>query len=355
MFKNLAKIRIIMVLPAMAFLALAGCKENEVTATAPEPVDLTQTEDLFTTPIQPNPITTDPSEVVVRVNGEGITRGEIMNMMNMALSQYAGMVPPEQLQMLQTQLYAEIKNDLIIRKLLDSAVADAGIVIDQAKIDETMEEIRQTVPEGQTVEGILEARGENIDAFKKDLAHDLAAQELIDRQTAGVAEVSEEEAKEFYDSNPEQFIKPENVTASHILITVEDDDSDETKAEKKAKLEKIREDIIAGTITFADAAIANSDCPSAPDGGELGTFGVGQMVPEFEVAAFSQEVGEVGSIIETEFGYHIIKVSDHQEEGPVSFDEVETQLIAYLTNQKKQAAVSDYIAGLRDSATIEEM
>jgi len=355
MFKNLANMRIIMVLPAVALLTLAGCKENEVAAPTPEAVDLSQTEDLFTSPIQPNPITTDPEEVVVRVNGEGITRGEIMEMMNMALSQYAGLVPAEQLQQLQAQLYSQIKSDLIIQKLLSAAVAEAGIVIDQAKLDETMDEIRGTLSEGQTIEGILESRGESIDQFKVELAQDLATQELIDRETASVADVSEEEAQEFYDSNPEQFIKPENVTASHILIAVDETDTEETKAEKKAKLEQIRNNILAGTVTFADAAIENSDCPSAPDGGELGTFGVGQMVPEFEVAAFSQEVGEVGSIIETEFGYHIIRVTDHQEEGPVSFSEVEDQLIAYLTNQKKQQAVNDYIAGLRDSATIEEM
>jgi peptidyl-prolyl cis-trans isomerase C len=79
------------------------------------------------------------------------------------------------------------------------------------------------------------------------------------------------------------------------------------------------------------------------------------MVPEFEVAAFTQEPGEIGEIIETQFGYHIIKVTDHQEEGAMDFEQTKEQLIGYLTNQKKQQAVLDYIASLRDSATIEEM
>ena len=79
------------------------------------------------------------------------------------------------------------------------------------------------------------------------------------------------------------------------------------------------------------------------------------MVPEFEVAAFSQEIGEVGAIIETQFGYHIVKVSDRQEEGAVEFADVEEQLIEYLTGQNKQQAVGDYLQSLRDSATIEEL
>jgi len=248
-----------------------------------------------------------------------------------------------------------VKEDLITKKLITAAVAAANIVIDDAKIDETIASIKEGMPEGKTLEGSLEERGQTMETLRKNIADDLAAQELIEQQTANISDVTEAEAKEFYDSNPDQFVKPESVTASHILIKFDDSDTDETKAEKKAKLEQIRDNIIAGTVTFEDAAKADSDCPSSARGGSLGTFGKGQMVPEFEVAAFSQEVGEVGSIIETQFGYHIIKVTDHQEEATVDFDEVKDQLIQYLTNQKKQKAVSAYLADLRNSATIEEM
>ncbi len=356
MFDKLVNNRIVMVLPAVAVLVLAGCKENEVNTPAPEPVDLTQTEDLFTAPIKANPLTTDPEAVVVRVNGEDITRGEIMEMMDMAMQQFAGRgVAPEQMQQMQAQIYSQIKNDLITKKLITSAVAAAGIQVDDAKIAETIEEIKGNIPEGQTIEGILESRGQDLESFKKNLAQDLAAQQLIEQQTADIAEATEADAQEFYDSNPDQFTQPETVSASHILIQFDPEDTEETKAEKKAKLQEIRDNIIAGTVTFEDAATADSDCPSSARGGDLGSFGKGQMVPEFEVAAFSQELGEVGPIVETQFGYHIIKVSEHAEEGTMAFDEVKDKIIAYLTNQNKQQAVSDYIEGLRNSATIEEM
>lgn len=356
MFENLVKMKIIMALPIVTMLMVAGCKENEVNAAMPEPVDLSETEDLFTAPVQPNPLTTDPEAVVVRVNGEDITRGEIMEMMNMAMQQFKGRgIPDEQLQQLQGQLYDQIKNDLITKKLIESAIKQAGIEVDPAEVEETLTQIRESIPEGQTLEGILEQRGQDIESFKKGLSEELASKELIELQTAQITDATEEDAKEFYDSNSEQFVQPEQVSASHILIQIADDDTDEIKAGKKAKLEEIRNNIIAGTVTFEDAAMENSDCPSSAKGGALGTFGKGRMVPEFEAAAFAQEVGEVGSIIETQFGYHLIKVTDHQEEGTIKFDDVKDQVIEYLTNQKKQEAVSSYIEGLRNSATIEEM
>lgn len=355
MFDNLGLKRIMLVLPAAALIALPGCKENEVTPPTPEPVDLAQTEDLFTAPIKPNPLTSDPDAVVIRVNGEEITRGEIMEVMEMAMQQFAGRVPPEQMQMLQGQLYNQVKNDLITKKLLSAAVAEAGITVDEAKVDETIEQIKENLPEGVTLEEFLEQRGMELETLKQNLFSDLATQELLESKTTDIPEVTAEEAKEFYDANPEQFAKPETVTASHILIKTEDEDTDEIKAEKKAKLEGLREEIIAGNVTFEDAATENSDCPSSARGGDLGSFGKGQMVPEFEVAAFSQELGEVGAIVETPFGYHIIKVSDHQDEGSVAFEDVEEQLINYLSGQNKQKAVSDYLQSLRDSATIEEL
>ncbi len=355
MFDNFVNKRIMLVLPVAAALVISGCKENDAAAPMAEPVDLSQTEDLFTAPVKPNPLTTDPETVVVRVNGEDITRGEIMEMMDMAMRQFAGRVAPEQLQQMQGQIYNKIKEDLITQKLITAAITAANIVVDDAKVEETIASIKESIPEGQTLEGALEERGQTLEELRTNIKEDLAAQELIAQQTANLEDVPEAEAKEFYDANPDQFVKPESVTASHILIQFEDSDTDETKAEKKAKLEQIRENVIAGTVTFEDAAHESSDCPSSARGGDLGTFGKGQMVPEFEDAAFSQEIGAVGPIIETQFGYHIVKVAERQEETTVDFEEVKDQLIQYLTNQQKQKAVSEYLAGLRDSATIEEM
>lgn len=356
MFNILISKKSIMVLPVAAALMLTGCEEEEM-ANAPEPapVDLTQTEDLFSAPVKPNPLTTDPDAVIVRVNGEEITRGEINEMMAMAMQRFGGQIPPEQLQAVQVQMYAQIKEELINQKLLGAAVVAENIQVDEEEVAKTIEDIRESLPEDQTLEAALEKEGQSLEMLQEKITSDMATRQLMENKTADVPEATEAEAKEFYDSNPDQFTAPENVTASHILITFDETDTDETKAEKKAKLEEVRQSILAETVTFEDAATENSDCPSSAQGGSLGTFGKGRMVPAFEVAAFSQEVDEVGEIIETQFGYHIIKVSEHQDEGAVAFEETKDKLIDYLTNQKKQQAVLDYIASLRDSATIEEM
>lgn len=356
MFDNLMNKRIIMVLPVVAALTLAGCKDDKASVPASDSsVNLSKTEDMFTAPVKPNPLTTDTNAVVVKVNGEDITQGEIMKMMNAAMQQIGGQVSPDKLKQVQAQIYTKIKNDLITQKLIQQAVAAAKIKVDPSEVDATIEKIKSSIPKGQTLEGILKSRGEDLASLKKNIADNMAAKKLMEAKTADIPEATEAEAKAFYDKNPDKFVKPETVTASHILIKVDPTDTAETKAKKKAKLEEIRKNIIAGTISFEDAAKKNSEGPSASRGGELGTFRKGQMVPKFEAAAFSQEVGKVGPVIETKFGYHIIKVTAHQKKSTMSFDDVKKQLITYLTNQKKQKAVSDYIDALRNKATIEEM
>lgn len=110
--------------------------------------------------------------------------------------------------------------------------------------------------------------------------------------------VSEEEAKEYYKANENQFMAGETVHAKHILVDDED------------KCQEILEKIIGEETTFEDAAKEFSTCPSKEKGGDLGAFGRGQMVKEFEDAAFAAEVGHVVGPVKTQFGYHLIKVED---------------------------------------------
>lgn len=356
MFDNLVDKKFIMILPVAAAIMLTGCKEEEAaSAMAPEPVDLSQTEDLFSEPVKASPLNTDPNAVIVKVNGEEITRGEIQELMNVAMQQMAGRVQPQQMQQIQGQMYERIKDDLITKKLIDAAVAEANVTVTDDKVAEAIEQIKTRIPEGQTLETALASQGTTLEELTQNIKNDMATREFLQAKTEGVAEATDTEVKEFYDSNPDQFTKPEGVAASHILLKTDTATNDVMKAEMKAQLEQIRADIIAETVTFEDAAKANSACPSGAQGGSLGNFGKGQMVPEFEIAAFTQEIGEVGDVVETQFGYHIIKVTERSEAGTVEFAEAQEQIKAYLDGQKKQQAVADYIKSLRDSATIEEI
>ena len=152
--------------------------------------------------------------------------------------------------------------------------------------------------------------------------------------------------------NPEFFEKPESLTASHIIITIGPEDSDEAKREAKEKIEAIRQEIVDGA-DFAAVAREKSEGPSASSGGSLGSFTRGQMVAPFEEAAFSLEPGELSDIVLTDFGYHVILVEEKIQNGIQSVDEVSEQIRQYLSSIAEQTETEKFIAGLKELAKIE--
>lgn len=175
---------------------------------------------------------------------------------------------------------------------------------------------------------------------------------LLEKEVADKVTVTEDETKRFYTENLSRFKKEENVKASHILISA---DEKATPAEKKAakeKAEAIRKRILAGE-DFAALAKAESGCPSSQQGGDLGEFGKGQMVPEFEKAAFGLKVGEISNVVETQYGYHIIKLTERKNAETAPFSEVKDKLAEYLKGEKTQKSVADYVDGLKKKGKVE--
>ena len=122
----------------------------------------------------------------------------------------------------------------------------------------------------------------------------------------------------------------------------------------REKAEAIRKRVAAGE-DFATVAKAESKCPSAAKGGDLGYFGKGQMVPAFETAAFSLKPGQISEVVETQFGYHVIKVTDRKQAETVKFNDVKDKIEDYLKNQQAQKPMADYVEKLRKQAKIEMM
>lgn len=173
--------------------------------------------------------------------------------------------------------------------------------------------------------------------FKAQLASvkdELMTKFVIDRTIRGV-KVSDAEIKEYFESHPEQFNRGETVNASHILV-----DSEEKAKEIKAEIE-------SGALTFEEAAKKYSTCPSKENGGNLGEFGKGQMVKEFEDAAFTLDTGIVSEPVATQFGYHLVKVLSKSESSALSFDEVKDQLEEHLLSEKQQKAYTSKINQLK--------
>lgn len=181
--------------------------------------------------------------------------------------------------------------------------------------------------------------------FKKDLERvkeEMLSNFNVQRVIENVS-VTDEDVKKYYDEHKEQFKVGEAVSASHILV-----DSEEKAAELKTKIEN-------GEISFEDAARENSSCPSSQNGGALGEFTHGQMVAEFDEAAFSMEVGAISAPVKTQFGYHLIKVTDKKGPSEMSFDDVKDQIKNVVLNEKRQSALNSKINQLKILYPVDKM
>ena len=173
---------------------------------------------------------------------------------------------------------------------------------------------------------------EEYKANLKQLEKDLLTQMAINKVLSDVT-ITDEDAKKFYDENKDQFAQKEAVSAKHILVDNEE------------KCKEIKEKINNNEITFEEAAKQYSTCPSGQQGGALGMFNRGKMVPQFEEAAFTLDINEVSEPVKTQFGYHLIKVENKKEATTSAFEEVKTQIIQRLM---QQAQDNKYLQTIKD-------
>jgi peptidyl-prolyl cis-trans isomerase C len=174
-----------------------------------------------------------------------------------------------------------------------------------------------------------------LEAMKKEILTQLGIKRILD----GVS-VNEQEAKEYFEANKDKFKDQGKVSAKHILVETEEN------------AQKIKEEIEGGKA-FEDAAKEYSTCPSKEQGGNLGSFSRGQMVPEFEDASFKQEIGVVGNPVKTQFGYHLIKVENRTEEKAKNFDEVKDMIINGLTQERQNMKYTQYVEDLKKKYPVE--
>lgn len=167
-------------------------------------------------------------------------------------------------------------------------------------------------------------------AVKEQLLMEYAIGKCVDS-----VRVTEDEVKAYYEAHKEELTQGETVNASHILVDSED------------KANEILAAINAGEVTFEDAAKAHSSCPSSAEGGNLGDFGRGQMVPEFDSACFEMAEGEVRGPVKTQFGYHIIRLNKKSAAEPMAYSDIRSQLYQQVTQEKQQAAYQSKINQLK--------
>lgn len=320
------------------------------TAPAATPAVVTSATPEAATPAADSSASLTLKDPVAVVNGEPITKAKLDEAFNNAV-QATGMkadtLTPEQ----KLEGYRQLLDELIIDKLVTKAAE--GVVVPQSEVDAELAKIKSQFPNEEAFNKQLTDAGQDPAKIGDMLKKMLQQQHWMEAQLGSKVAVTDEEAKKFYESNKAEFAEPDQVKASHILFLVKKDDSPEVA---KAKLEaaKKAEARAKKGEDFAKLAKELSEEPGAKEsGGNLDFFSKDKMVPEFADAAFAAKVGSISDPVKTQFGYHIIKVTDKKPAHTMTFDEVKKQLIAYLKQDKQRKATQELLKSLRDSAKIE--
>ena len=296
-----------------------------------------------------NAVAPEASGIAVTVDGKDITEAEVDAKVNAYMTRMAAQIPPNMVEQYKTQIRGQALDSMIIEKLLDEQIKKLGINITDSDVNGKLSEIVAAQPGGMTMESfkaMLAAQGQSFDVVKEQIKKTMGYEKII-----GTVEVNDAEAKAFYNENKDDFNMPEQVKASHILVKVDASATPEVKAAAKTKIEGLLKQVKAGG-DFAALAKANSDCPSKERGGDLGFFDKSSMVKEFSDVAFAMKVGEVSGVVETQFGYHIIKVTDRKKGGLTTFEEAKADIIKQLQDKKKGEAFKGMIEKIKAQAKI---
>ncbi len=299
--------------------------------------------------------------IAVTIDGVDIPESEIDRIVKSQLqiiAQQSAQLPPTFAEQYAKQLREEVLEKTIRRHLLDEKVKEANIIITDEEVISQITEIAAAQREPLSLEEFkktMEEYGQSFDNVKADVREGLARNKFMEAHWAGKIDVTADDARKYYDENTKQFEQPEQVRASHILIKPEfadpNSDPNEAKAIARTKTEGLLKQLKDGA-DFVELAKNHSTCPSAPKGGDLGFFPRGETTPAFENAAFELEIGKISEIVETEYGYHIIKVTDHKEASTIAFDQARDNIIRQLTQTKQSELAEEYIESLKAGANI---
>ena len=300
-------------------------------------------------PPTPKPVPAVLPAVVAHVNGRDVTKEDFEKMIKMAEANAGMAIPPE----LRDGVLRQLLDDLVAHTLLEQEAAQRGLTATDADIDARLRDLRQRFPTQAEFDNALKERGLTLDAIRQDARRDIAAEKVVNAELAAVPAPSDDEAKDFYGKNPDKFTEEESIRASHILIRVPADADAATKAKARETIDAILEKAKAGQ-DFATLAQASSQDPgSAARGGDLNYFKRGTMVAEFNDAAFALQPGQMSGVVTTQYGYHIIKVTDRKAGRVVPFEETAPRIKQYLERQKKQDRQKTFIDELKAKAKIE--
>ncbi len=299
-------------------------------------------------------VTPRPSEteVVIWIDQVGITHGQLQREASRLFANLSPNLPQDQVVATQGRILEQAVDNLVVRELVRAEMERSGILISREEIEQGKRELEQNLGPDQSLAMLLAASNLSVTELENNLVLDLFKNKALkDKIEAEMAQVTEETIRTYYEEHPNEFTVPEGKLASHILIRVADDADETARRDARARAEGVRQALLEGA-DFEALARETSQCMSRRNGGRLGVIPRGREDPAFEEAVYSQATGEIGEVVESPVGFHVILVTGDQEEKLLDFEEVQERLGNQLRAQLRQRLTVEYIDGLKNKATI---
>jgi len=287
------------------------------------------------------------SELVAKVNGTEIKKADLEN----AIQGYAIEQLRKTADQLSEQELLELRElameKLLARELIYQEALLYGIVAGEEMIDEEKYKIIANFPSEEEFYATLEKAGIDAITYHRMLRQDITVNMMTDKKIADLPDPSEAEINAMYEKHPEKMIRKGRVRASHILSKL-------TDGKESVALEKINNlQKQVNAENFAELAREHSDCPSSTAGGDLGWFRRGDMVKQFEDVAFELEVAAISDIVATQFGFHLIKLLEREEDMPLSLEDAKPQIVKVLKDEAGALMLRAWVEDLKKLAEIE--
>ena len=343
------------VLALTVLLAASACSKNDAASASTAQGTQTGQAAPAGQPAQPaaeappKPVPAQLPEVIARVNGESINKTDFEKAIKNVEGRAGGAVPADQ----RDRVYRGVLEQLVAYRLLTQETKARKIEVPDTEIEARIAQIKQQFPSEDVFKKTLAQQNMTVEQLREDAKSDMQVAKMLETEVNSKVAVQPQDVDTFYKANPDKFQQGERVRASHILIRTGENADEKAKETARTKAADLLKQVKAGK-DFAELAKQHSQDPgSAVNGGDLGFFQKGQMVGAFERAAFTLKPGEVSELVETPFGFHIIKVADKQASRTVPIDEVKPQIEQFLQNQQRQQKTQAFIESLKAKGKVE--
>lgn len=243
---------------------------------------------------------------------------------------------------------------LINAEILYTAFLQTGGRIEQADIDKEIAQVKAQYSQVSDFHKMLEAINFTQAQLENHFRKGLAVKQMIETEFEKKVTVTDSEVNAYYAANPEKFVRPEEVRASHILIRMDESSTPAEKITAEKEVQEILSQLKEGK-DFASLATALSHCPSSENGGDLGFFKRGVMAKSFEDAAFSLGLGQTSDLVFTKFGYHIIQVTGKKAAATIPLGQARENIKTHLTLHRSKAMMDRFVDEKRKAADIKIM